>query len=188
MSNKKKYATIMNNIKKTNNSDISNIYEKIKEKRGDNDEKKKKEYELKYINDNLSILSDEDLLEINEILESKNDCIAKQKLLLEILNEILVHLGKDPIQNINNFKNIKRTDISSNECKQIVLNKRQEIIRTGFKKNIYGFYNSSGLKNAHINVLKNMCKELGYQICSARQEKMIKGVKTSTTYYFIKTK
>lgn len=188
MSRDKRKNLLIKNIVNTSDEIITNIYNTIWqlcEEESDTNKKESRIQKIKYIKTNLDFISDDDLSKINEIIDNANDNQIKYDLLLDMLNELLDHLQLKKIANIINFKDIPRDILATNECKQIVLNKKEDIINAGFEKNANGFHTYKNLKYAHINIIKGLCKQLGYDFKSTIKSKMSRGNRTFTTYYYI---
>lgn len=191
MSREIKQKTINDAIKNVGDGTITNIYKMISELCDEKTDNKKctRAQKIKFIKDNLYNISDDDLPKINEIIKSEKKYDEMYATLLEILNEILEHIGKNAIDYITEFKCISRTDIATNDCMQIVLNNSDKIVAAGFVKNV-GKYNGykKDVKHEHIPIIKKMCLKLGYKFSSRRVSKQIDLQRVHITEYFIEKK
>jgi hypothetical protein len=83
----------------------------------------------------------------------------KYKILLKFLNKILVKLDKTEIQDIKQFKNIKRTDLVNEEILKVYEESKEEIHKYFGKYNLkYG--QQKVIKNYILTVIRNMSNEL----------------------------
>lgn len=193
MSREKHNKIINDGIIVVSDNAIISVHDKIRELMNENGEDN--EYKIntrvqhiRYIEANLRMLSDADLPKVSKIIddaiENEKANIAMYDTLLDILNNILVHLGMDRINDVVDFKDIIREDLANDDCQQLVLNFREKIIESG-GKGIVGLYNGTNIKHRHLNVIKNICEKLGYNFVSTKKSKQINKNRTFTTCYSI---
>ena len=89
----------------------------------------------------------------------KNKMGEKYQVLLKYLNRLLVNMGNNPIQDVRDFKNIKKNDLLTEENDKVFEDMKEEIYR------YYGKYNlrydqKNTIKNYMLTLLKTMCGEL----------------------------
>lgn len=177
---------IADNIAKASDTTVSEIYKKVCDMC--DDEKKddiKRAQKIKYILANLDLVGDDDLSEINDTIDNIHHYELMYNCFLEILNELLEHLGQNKIKVITHFKDISRDSLLTDECEQILLNKGDVIVENGFKKD-NGFLKYKKLKFGHINIIKGMCKQLGYKLITEKHSKTVDGERVYIQYYSIK--
>jgi len=92
---------------------------------------------------------------VRNIVDTTTD---KYKVLLEFVNKILINIGKDPITNLTQFKNIDREDIILPKNKPILENMAPKLFKH-FNKKKSGYYRKSD--NWMLNVLRGLVREIG---------------------------
>lgn len=185
--------SIINSINNASDNVVTCIYNNVWElcEDTDDDKKESRTQKIKYIKSNLGMVSDENLRKLDEIIKEAKEQEEKYNrmytTLLDVLNDLLEHLDMEKIDGVSNFKDISRDILTTDDCNQIVLDKRDDLINAGFEKNANGFHSYKNLKYAHINILKGLCKQIGYKFSSIKKSKMIRGERSFTTYYYIES-
>jgi hypothetical protein len=120
-----------------------------------------------------------------ELTESNED--KKIRVLLEIINKILVAIGKKEIKDLCNFVNIRRDELLSEEIKDIINKLKKYVFEdVGFNKKECK-YQPSKAKYPHFAILRGIIKECGYELISTNKTKHIdKEVKMITQYAIVK--
>ena len=103
----------------------------------------------------------------NEQKTGKED--PKYKLFLEFLNSIMVKIGKDQINDITQFKEIKREDLLKPECLQ-VLNQYLERLTKQFDKHNFAYQFKDETESYIIILIKRITHQLGYNFESKKKE------------------
>ena len=101
-----------------------------------------------------------------------NDDI-KYKVVLKFLNEILEQLNVEDITNITEFRNIKRNDILSDQCK-IIIDNNIDNLCGAFGKVKLDYYNRSIRKAYMATLLRRLVTLCGYSLESRRKDKKIR--------------
>lgn len=98
--------------------------------------------------------------EEKEIKINKNT--KKYKLGLQIVNKFLENIGKEPIDDLLEFKDVERKKLLTKENYQYILDHSKEIFEV-FDKKKFNYYYRNNHKNYMyvITFLKALCKELG---------------------------
>lgn len=108
--------------------------------------------------------------------------IEKINILLMLLNKILNNMNKKYINDLEEFKDILRTDILTDVNKQELINS-EDIIFKYYDKHKCGYHRKTD--KLLINTIRNMCKEVGYKFIYRKLTKTIKCVVQSIYYYSI---
>lgn len=105
---------------------------------------------------------------------------AKKKfsIALKFINAILNNLDRTPISNFLEFQNIDRLDLIKDEHKKVLDSMAPELFKF-FSKTAY-YQKTVGIL---LNVLRSICKELGYTLSSKRWTKRY-GSRTKTHYLY----
>ena len=90
---------------------------------------------------------------------NKND--TKYKLVLEFLNAILVKLDKKPIEDITQFKKIKRDELLKPECNEI-LNQYLDRLAEVFGRTVICYRMKNNIETYLLTVLRNIVTNIGY--------------------------
>ena len=98
----------------------------------------------------------------------KND--DKYILVLEFLNAILVKIGKEAIDDITKFKDIKRDDLLKPECTQVLSQYLDKIIKQFGKTKIL-YDKKDKINNYLLTVIKSVVANCGYQFKSNQKNK-----------------
>ena len=148
------------------------------------------------INRPLKELDNECLIELENYFKNKSNInkienTPKYKILLKILNDILVNVGKKEIEKITDFQHISREDIILEKNEKYIDEITDEILEYYNKADIM-FYQKKSIKTYTLSFIKNACSLLGFQLVSAKKDTTITGVngkkeKTFITYYSILT-
>src|SRR5579872_6417269 len=115
------YTQIINEIKHVSDYVISNMHNEIRGLCDDTDDKKKTRAQMiRYIRENLELVSDVDLPKLIKLVsDSKEKEKVNKKMydaLLNVLNELLDHLDLDKIDDITDFVDIPRVSIATEDC------------------------------------------------------------------------
>lgn len=90
---------------------------------------------------------------------------AKYDLLLEFLNAILSRLNMEQITDITYFKNIKRDDIVSDKCKNIVDIYLERIVDVKMYGKTNMYYSTREDRQYYIlTLIRQMAKQCGYEL------------------------
>lgn len=114
------------------------------------------------INDIIVDYQTNDELKKNVLISAHNDAIGKYNILLSLLNDILVNIGKEKINQVCEFRKIKKKDIETNE-NHILLIKNKTILEENFGKYSIVLRN---IKKEHSLVvyLKHICNRLNLNL------------------------
>ncbi len=102
-----------------------------------------------------------------------NNNDIKYTTVLKFLNKLLEQLNMENIINITEFKNIKRNDILSNQCKIIINNNIDELCKA-FGKVKLDYYNRNIRKAYMATLLRKLVTLCGYTLESRRKDKKIR--------------
>ena len=86
----------------------------------------------------------------------------KYILTLKFLNDLLKAIGKEEIDDITNFKEVRRDDLLTDSCQKVFDNHISEICKVFGKSQIY-YRNKDSVDNYLISLIKYMIKLIGYQ-------------------------
>jgi len=92
----------------------------------------------------------------------------KKQIALKFVNRILRNLGRHEINELSEFKNINKLEITKNDNITIVSDLENEIYKT-FGKHECGYYRRSLTCKHLITMLRGMCKNLGYKFLGKRR-------------------
>lgn len=180
--------TAINIIKKIKNSRdviVNDVYNKICvlcENENNNELPRPKK--LKYIQKNMSHISDEDLASIDKkITQTKNE--YKREIVLELLNELLEHIGEDAIDSITEFRDIPKNLLLTDECRQIVLDFNDKIIEAEFTKNLKSLHRYKTVQYDHYVILKQLCKKSNHTLTTKQKNKTINHERVFTRKCYI---
>ena len=85
----------------------------------------------------------------------------KYKLTLDFINDLMVQMGKERIKNLTEFKDIKRDDLLTDECNEIMERYLERFISTFGKTTI--IYRTKNKVGAYIlTLLKSTVSHIGY--------------------------
>jgi hypothetical protein len=118
----------------------------------------------------------------NNIIDKTTDMYI---VTLKFVNALLTNMNMNVIDDLLNFKQIKRVDFTQERNIATLYELADEIFKL-FDKQKCGFY----IKNEYIvlNVLKNMCKQQGLKLASQVKVKHTNNLRSTITSYTIKTK
>jgi len=102
---------------------------------------------------------------------------------LKYVNALLTNMNMNVIDDLLDFKQIKRTDLTQENNIATLYEMADEIFKY-FDKQKCGFY----IKNENIvlNVLKRMCKQQGLKLASHVKVKHVNNYRSTITMYTIK--
>ena len=103
---------------------------------------------------------------INEKVD-KDD--KKYKITLKFLNKLLVTLGKEEIDNLTKFKDIKRDDLLKEECDAVLFEYIDEIAKNFGKKTIR-YELRHKIDSYLIAVIRRLSLSLGYEFHAKKKE------------------
>lgn len=106
------------------------------------------------------------------------------RVMLEIINKILEAMNKEQINNLCDFIDIRRDELSNEKYDKIVKDNCDYIFKNGFNKHECKYYQTN-IKNQHLSILKGMLKQLGYGFSSKSHKKTINRMNESYTTYAI---
>jgi len=143
------------------------------------------------IENNLKYTSEEELEDINKILnnsaikESQEDKMIR--VALEVINNILVEMNKNKIQDLCEFVDVQREELTKDKYKQIINDNLEYIFSNGFMRSDCMVYQKT-IKFPHLSIMKGVLNSIGYELCSKRTNRTINKVKVEDTFYCIKKK
>jgi hypothetical protein len=145
---------------------------------------------IQYIEENIKNINDIDLESfVNTIEESfeESDEDRKIRVALELINKILIAIGKKKIKDLCKFIDVRRDLLLSKEIQEIIeKNKRLLFEETGFNKKDCNAQPSKA-KYPHFAILRGIIRECGYDLVSKNKTKHIdKEIKMITQYSIIK--
>ena len=108
-----------------------------------------------------------------ELLEKEAEYAIKYDIVRDYVNNILKIVGKEPIDKLTDFVNVKRDDLINEECHQFALNSAKELFDIGFDKTKCGYGNRNLTPNYHITLLRVLLLQIGYVINRTRIFKTI---------------
>ena len=119
-------------------------------------------------------------INIKKTKKTKIDCNDNKYIItMEFLNAILKIIGKIKINDITEFKDIRREDLLKNECKDVLEEYLNKIIKC-FGKTKIAFRNKDIVNLYILTVIKCLCMECGYNFKSCK--KIINTTITTNNY------
>ena len=94
----------------------------------------------------------------------------KYKIVLKLINQILVNIGKNEIDDLVKFVDIDREDIIKDINKESLIGMENELFPL-FNKNKVGYYRKTDAMV--LNCLRGMMKEIGFALIKIQKGKMI---------------
>jgi hypothetical protein len=181
---------VVKNIVNIDNDNIYDIYTNMFDVVDDNEKDVdiKRSGMIKYIRKNVFALDDEDVENLskkirNIITKNKKDNKMRE-IMLDVLNQILTILGDDSqLIDLTDFL-VRRDQLISDTCKQIIAD-NESIIFNYFDKGTK-YRDRKRIKYGHISIIKEMLKQIGYSLCTSNKSKMCHGEKTFYSVYFVK--
>src|SRR5579885_1406108 len=113
-----------------------------------------------------------------------NKSSEKYKIALKLVNGILVNIGKSPIDDLTNFKNIDRNDIIKDVNRKLLESMETEIYKY-YNKTKCGFYRKKGNKRYIIRVIEVMCEDLGQVMTYKKKGTHVKSISKTNYIYSI---
>jgi hypothetical protein len=171
--------------------DILNTYNTIKGSVKNSEKHDTRCEQISFIENNLRNINDDELKVLEENIKTKLKTIETndekmKRVTLEIVNKLLVVMGYDVIDDLCDFYDIKRDELIEENCSKIFNENKEYILNNGFNKAECKIYQN--IKYVHLSILKAMLKKIGYSLQSKNNKKMIKGITTMHTTYYIKKK
>jgi len=115
----------------------------------------------------------------------------KNIIVLDVLNSILQNVNKNKINSLEEFKDIKRSDIVKDINKNMIETK-YDYIFTEFKKVSCQYYQKHKIKDYILTLIKEMCRDIGYVLKSHYKKDCVEIdgeiFTKNTNYYFIEKK
>jgi hypothetical protein len=193
---------VKENLVNANGTAISKIYTKIndilnREENNDSDLASSNSNDIsRYkqittIENNLKYTNEEELEDINKILnnsaikESQEDKMIR--VALEVVNNILVEMNKNKIQDLCEFVDVQREELTKDKYKQIINDNLEYIFSNGFTRSECMVYQKT-IKYPHLSIMKGVLNSIGYELCSKRTNRTINDIKIEDTFYCIKKK
>lgn len=93
----------------------------------------------------------------------------KQKIVLKFLNKILVNIGKEEIEDLTDFKDIKREDLLKQKNIDLIETMEKEIFKC-FKKGQIDYHRKKTLKTYLLTLIKRMVSHCGFEFRSHRKD------------------
>lgn len=98
----------------------------------------------------------------------------KYQLVLTLVNKILVNINKPQIKNLTDFKDIVRSDITSESCLKII-NDMEDNLYKYFDKKKSGYYQKNETNEKYVlNCLRAMNKQIGFKLIGKEKGKRVK--------------
>ena len=181
---------IKDNITEVSDTDITSIYGIIiNEMKTDTTENINRFNKIVFIEKNLQYMEILQLKDIEKIIiksltyeESQEE--KMQKIVLEIVNKILIEMGKKEINNLCDFVDVRRDIMMDTKYKNIFESNSDYIFKNGFSKMECGVYQKI-IKNPQISILKGMLKKIGYELCSKHRSSKTNNERETYTVYHI---
>jgi hypothetical protein len=131
-----------------------------------------------YAHDN-NLMNDNGLkcIKVNNKNKIVNDKNIMYNIVLNVVNDLLETIGRDKIERLEDFKEIRRDELMQNKCKDVIENNK-EYIFSKFKKAEIRYYQRDTLTTFVISALKGMVNKLAdYQFISKnhKNKKITKG-------------
>lgn len=145
-------------------------------------------YKIQFIENNLRYVTDEDIIEIADLIINTEYEESQQgkmeRVALEIVNKLLEVKEKPQIDNLCDFK-MSRDEILSDECRDVINENKQYIFESGFSKSECKVYQTK-IINKHFSLFKGMINQVkGYVLCSKTKIKTQNYERTPYTGYYI---
>jgi hypothetical protein len=122
---------------------------------------------------------------VNSINYKESTEEKMNRVMLEILNKILIAMGKDEIQNMCDFKNIHRDELIQDKYKNIIDVNLAYILNNGYRKSKCMVYQQKTIKHYHLSIIKGMLKSIGYKLLSTKRSKISNEERNIYTTYHI---
>ena len=110
------------------------------------------------------------------IIDKNSD---KYKVVLDLVNKILINIGKKPIDDLTNFQKIDRLDIIKEINIKMLIDIEDNIFKY-FDKKKCGYYRKT--ESIVLNLLRSLCKELGLKLTKKKGNKIVNNY--IQTHYF----
>lgn len=160
---------------KKDNNELEIIIVKGKKNKDDNNNEDMKK------NDKPKIVEKKD--KINDLNKNDNND-AKYKVLLNLINKILVTMGREQIDDLKNFKSIKRSDIIELQDANNLLGMNKELFKY-FNEDESLWHMRYDKKDYIVSFLKYACQDIGFKLASIQKTISLKSKITKVTYYAI---
>ncbi len=105
----------------------------------------------------------------NVVKHRESKTSVKYMIALDLLNKILTNMGKEEITDLYEFVDIYRDDIME-EVNKMSLSEMENEIFKYYNKDKCGYYRKT--KNYIVNCIRSMIKEIGYQFCYIKKDKV----------------
>ena len=182
---------IKDNIADTLDTDIDLIFDKVHKANPKKPRLVKMDRGKKiiYIDDNMGYVDQPTLNEIKDIIfdsinREESDKEKKYRIVLEIINKILIANKLKQIKTLEEFVNINREVILTEETIKVMDNNKDYIFENGFSKaKCRIFYKN--IKTPHFTLLKGIIKEVGYEITSKAISRYIDKIRVLKMVYTI---
>jgi hypothetical protein len=190
---------IKDNLINASEDAVSKIYTKIydvlnsdknyvSDQTSDNDEFSRYKC-VSSIENNLKYMKKEDLEYIEKIINGsaiKESQEEKMKsVALEIINKILVEMGKEEIQDLCEFIDVRREELIKDKYSGIINDNLKYVFNNGFLRSECMVYQKT-IKYRHLSIMKGMLKSVGHELCSKRTHRTINNIRVEDTFYSIK--
>ena len=109
---------------------------------------------------------------------------SKYRITLKFVNGILDNIGREHIDDLLDFKDVKREDIIGENNKKY-LEDIASTIFTHYDKKLCRYYKRAEVKHYILTLLRYMCKDIGLKLVSRRKNLTIKGKQIVDTCYSI---
>ena len=144
-----------------------------------------------YIDKNMGFIDQKTLNEIQDIIydsinREEPEEEIKYKITLEIVNKILIANKMKKIKKLDDFVNIKRDVMLTEQSIKVINDNKDYIFENGFSKVGCRIYYKH-IKTPHYTILKGMLKEIGYEIVVKPLRKSVdKNIETTMVHTITK--
>ena len=115
-------------------------------------------------------------------MAEESDTTEKYQVLLKFVNKILSNIGKEPIDNLTDFKEIERADIIKEENYESLVESKDEIF-AHFNNKKCGWYRRSKTQTYILTFLRYALGEINLKLTYREQKKQTNGHVVSTMLY-----
>ena len=159
-----------NNNNNDNNNKNNNNKQDDDQKDNNNKNNGKKDDDQKDNNNKSNGKKDDN----RQIIDKNN---SKYKLTLEFLSALMVEMGKDPIHNIVDFKDVKRDDLLSQGCNDIMEQYLDRFI-SEFGKVKIDYRRKKLIEQYIVTLIKRVSRDLHFKFNSYQRQNFVRDKKT----------
>lgn len=125
----------------------------------------------KELTEKLSTLTPESTEELIKLMErsekEKRIIVERNQIALKLLNKILLRMGKEPIDTVTKFMNIRKEELQKQENILAIEEMEKEIFQY-YNKRRCRYYRRSQIQNYMMVFLKHMCEGIGKELQSSQ--------------------